>query len=59
MGSGRLAATASSSGSAASSAAAEEEVLLLVNLLPPGVREQLQQHPELPQLLEVVMDLGR
>lgn len=34
-------------------------MLLLVNLLPTGVRERLQQHPELPQLLEVVMDLGR
>ncbi|KAL4421440.1 hypothetical protein ABPG75_010731 [Micractinium tetrahymenae] len=58
-GSGRLAAAASATGGAASGAASEEEVLLLVNLLPPGVRERLQQHPELPQLLEVVMDLGR
>lgn len=55
---GRLAAAAAGGG-AASGAATEEEVLLLVNLLPTGVRERLQQHPELPQLLEVVMDLGR
>ena len=34
-----------------------EEVLLLVGLLPPGVREVLQAHAELPLLLEVVMDL--
>lgn len=61
-GSGRLAAAAAvaaASGGAASGSAAAEEVLLLVNLLPPDVRERLQQHPELPQLLEVVMDLGR
>ncbi|KAI3423869.1 hypothetical protein D9Q98_009703 [Chlorella vulgaris] len=31
----------------------------MVDLLPQGVRQQLLQHPELPLLLEVVMDLGR
>ena len=36
-----------------------EEVLRLVALLPPGVRERLEAHPELPLLLEVVLDLGR
>ncbi|PSC75743.1 nucleic acid-binding [Micractinium conductrix] len=35
------------------------EVLKLVGLLPPSVRGKLEQHPELPLLLEVVMDLGR
>ena len=39
--------------------AAEREVLKLVNLLPPSVKQRLEQHPELPMLLEVVMDLGR
>jgi hypothetical protein len=36
-----------------------EEVLGLAALLPPAVRSVLESHPELPQLVEVVMDLGR
>ena len=61
-----LTAAAASKGAAAAAAAAPEdahaaeiEVLKLVGLLPPSVRQRLEQHPELPLLLEVVMDLGR
>lgn len=53
------AAAAGAASAAAAAAAQADEVLKLVHLLPPAVRQQLRQHPELPQLLEVVMDLGR
>ena len=36
-----------------------DEVLKLVHLLPPGVRQRLEGHPQLASLLEVVLDLGR
>jgi hypothetical protein len=62
----RTAAAASKGAAAAAAAAAPEdahaaeiEVLKLVGLLPPSVRQRLEQHSELPLLLEVVMDLGR
>lgn len=48
-----------STASAPPAASSAEEVLRMVDLLPQGVRQQLLQHPELPLLLEVVMDLGR
>ncbi|WP_414425140.1 R3H domain-containing nucleic acid-binding protein [Synechococcus sp. R70.1] len=31
----------------------------LLDVLPPAIRERLQQHPHLNQLMEVVLDLGR
>jgi hypothetical protein len=62
----RTAAAASKGAAAAAAAAAPEdvhaaeiEVLKLVGLLPFSVRQRLEEHPELPLLLEVVMDLGR
>jgi stage III sporulation protein SpoIIIAA len=36
-----------------------EESLKLVALLPPSVASVLESHPQLFELLEVVMDLGR
>lgn len=64
---GRGNSSSSSSGAGGSRRAAapaagsveQEEVLKLVALLPLSVRQSLEQHPQLPQLLEVVMDLGR
>jgi hypothetical protein len=35
------------------------EILQLVNLLPPEVAGRLRAHPDLSNLIEVVMDLGR
>ena len=52
---GEPAAAAAAAGSPPNAA----EVLQLVALLPPSVRQQLEQHPDLPLLLEVVLDLGR
>ncbi len=40
-------------------AAIIDEVLLLIKLLPPQVREKLENDPRLGSLVEVVMDLGR
>jgi stage III sporulation protein SpoIIIAA len=40
-------------------AALIDEVLLLITLLPPQVREKLENDPRLGTLVEVVMDLGR
>lgn len=55
------AAAAAARGAASGAAAASEaeEVLKLVGLLPSSVRQRLEAHPDLPLLLEVVMDLGR
>lgn len=36
-----------------------EELHKLLALLPEGMRERVGTHPELPQLVEIVMDLGR
>eukprot|EP00200_Dunaliella_tertiolecta_P012268 CAMPEP_0202373952 /NCGR_PEP_ID=MMETSP1127-20130417/4887_1 /ASSEMBLY_ACC=CAM_ASM_000462 /TAXON_ID=3047 /ORGANISM="Dunaliella tertiolecta, Strain CCMP1320" /LENGTH=759 /DNA_ID=CAMNT_0048970985 /DNA_START=140 /DNA_END=2420 /DNA_ORIENTATION=+ len=36
-----------------------EELLKLIGLLPPPVRAEVEAHPQMPELLEVVMDLGR
>ncbi|KAL0055246.1 hypothetical protein WJX82_009399 [Trebouxia sp. C0006] len=35
------------------------ELSVLIEVLPARVRNLLQQHPDLPQLVEVVLDLGR
>jgi len=40
-------------------AALLDEVLLLIKLLPPQVREKLENDPHIGTLVEVVMDLGR
>jgi stage III sporulation protein SpoIIIAA len=36
-----------------------EELQRLVCLLPPPVRQAVEEHPEMTSLLEVIMDLGR
>ena len=56
-----LAASAASAAGdeAASEAAAAAELLDLVQILPPTVREVLLASPELDELVEVVLDLGR
>ncbi|KXZ55595.1 hypothetical protein GPECTOR_2g1145 [Gonium pectorale] len=36
-----------------------DELMKLVQLLPAGVRSALEEHPQMLELLEVVMDLGR
>ncbi|MQL88931.1 hypothetical protein Taro_021494 [Colocasia esculenta] len=37
----------------------DEELTILLALLPKGMRERLEAHPDRRQLVEVVMDLGR
>lgn len=36
-----------------------EELHQLLALLPPHIRKRIEDHPELPQLIEIVLDLGR
>uniref|UniRef100_A0ACD5ZPU8 Uncharacterized protein n=1 Tax=Avena sativa TaxID=4498 RepID=A0ACD5ZPU8_AVESA len=46
-------------GEAAGSEGFEEELGKLLELLPGDLRQRVEDHPELPALVEVVMDLGR